>query len=580
MNKKMKTGLLLLTAIMVTSSVLAQTLEDGKKFFFYEKYTSAKNMFNKLLSINPNNIDAIYWLGQTELAMEDSATATKLYRSASIAHPGDPLLFAGLGHIELLAGQTEDARQTFETAISLSKGRSIPVLDAIGFANVKAPAGDANYAIGKLQQATTIKGFKDADVYINMGDAYMKTMDGGAAQTAYQNAADLDKSSPIPSYKLGKLYETQGPAQEEIFISDYDDAIGKDPTFGPVYYALYSYYYHRDVNKSRDYLENYINNSDPDPKDCYYEASILFASALYQPSIDKADDCIAADTSHPYPNLFGLKAYDYYSLGLPVEDQANDLQKIADSTHTPADKAVAKKYQDSALHYFKAARASFDDYFAKQKPAKIGPGDYSTRAKILLKFPGTDSLASVYIDKAIALDTLEADKINEAKILIDYYTSTGNSNGIGNAFKKVIAARSSPVNSDYQSAGFYFYRAGNYTASSAIFDSATTYFPNDVYDYYMLGKSLSVIDSTMKGGLANPAFAKVEQLGTADTVNYKAQLIGVYQYFVEYYINIKKDKDTALAYCDKILALDPTNAETIKNRDIISKLKVKTAADK
>jgi TolA-binding protein len=543
MNRKIKAGLVLLTAIVITSTVMAQSAEDGKKFFFYEKYTSAKNLLSQLVKTDPNNIDAIYWLGQTELAMDDSAAATKLYRSASLAHPGDPLLLVGLGHVELLSGQSQDGRQAFETAISISKGKSIPVLNAIGWANINAPAGDASYAISKLQQATTVKGFKDADVYINLGDAYMKLLDGGNALTSYQSAGDLDKTSPRPSYKMGKLYETQGPSQEEIFVSDYDDAIAKDPTFGPVYYALYSYYYKRDVNKSRDYLDSYIANSDPDPKDCYYLASVLYASALYQQSIDKANDCIATDAANPYPNLFGLKAYDYYALG----DSIN-------------------------------AKTSFDEYFAKQKAAKIGPTDYSSYAKILLKFPGNDSLVSAYIDKAIALDTLDIDKFNEAKFLIDYYTTTGNSNGIGNAFKKVIAIRKAPVNSDYQSAGFYFYKAGNIDAAAAIFDSAVQYFPNDLYDNYMLGKSLAVIDSTMKDGLANAAFEKVAELGVADTATNKAQLIGAYQYFVEYYINVKKDKETALAYCDKILSLDPGNAETIRNRDIISKMKLKSAA--
>jgi tetratricopeptide (TPR) repeat protein len=543
MNTKIKTGFLLLAIVFITSTVMAQSLEEGKKFFFYEKYTSAKNILSQLTKSDPNNIEAIYWLGQTELAMDDSASAAKLYRSASMAHPGDPLLLAALGHIELLSGQTQDARQAFETAISISKGKSVPVLNAIGFANVDAPAGDANYAIAKLQQATTVKGFKDADVYINMGDAYMKLLDGGDAQTAYQSAADLDKNSPRPFYKLGKLYETQGSSQQEIFISDYDDAIAKDPTFGPVYYALYSYFYKRDVNKARDYLDTYIANSDPDPKDCYYLSSVLFASALYQQSIDKANDCIGTDPANAYPNLFGIKAYDYYALG--------------DSTN---------------------AKASFEQYFVKQKPAKIGPTDYSTYAKVLLKFPGNDSIVSVYIDKAIALDTVDADKIAEAKILIDYYTSTGNSNGIGNGFKKVIAIRKHPVNSDYQSAGFYFYKAGNNVDAAAIFDSAVVYFPNNLYDNYMLGKSLSGIDSTSKGGLANAAFEKVIELGIADTVANKAQLIGAYQYFVEYYINVKRDKETALAYCDKILALDPGNAETIKNRDIIIKMKLKPGA--
>ncbi|MEI9934673.1 MAG: tetratricopeptide repeat protein [Ferruginibacter sp.] len=547
MNKmnQAKSFFLLLIAVAFGSAVFAQNIEDGKKFFFYERYTSAKKIFSQLVTANTNNVDAVYWLGQTEIAMDDSIDAKTLYQQTLMANSGSGLLLAGIGQLELMDGKTDDARQRFETAISLTKSKSIPVLNAIGFANIVTLYGDANYAIDKLKLATTLKGFKDPDVYINLGDAYRKLFDGGAALDAYQSALQLDNSSPIPSFKIGRLYESQGPSQEDVFIPRYNDAIAKDPTYGPVYYDLYNYFYKRDVNKSRDFLDKYIANSDPDPKDCYYQASILYASGLFQQSIAKSDECITADGNNPYPNLFGLKAYNYYKLG----DSVN-------------------------------AKSFFDQYFAKQQPGKIGPGDYSTYASILLKFPGNDSVASTYIDKAIAGDSLEGDKIKDAKVLLDYYSKDGNANGLGDAYKKIIAFRKTPVNSDYQSGGFYYYKAGNYAAAAAIFDSATQRFPDNLYDYYMLGKSEWSVDSTMQLGLANAAFEKVIELGITDTVKNKDQLIGSYKYFVAYYINIKKDKETSLQYCDKILSLDPADAETLKNKDIISKMKIKPVAGK
>jgi len=39
---------------------------------------------------------------------------------------------------------------------------------------------------------------------------------------------------------------------------------------------------------------------------------------------------------------------------------------------------------------------------------------------------------------------------------------------------------------------------------------------------------------------------------------------------VAYYYNIKNDRDTALSYLDKILAVDPTNEVAKKNRDAIN----------
>ena len=85
-----------------------------------------------------------------------------------------PCLLAGMGHVELLYGNKTDSRQRFETAISLTKEKDINVLNAVAYANVDAKAGDANYAIQKLNSATQIKRFNDPETYILMGDAYRR----------------------------------------------------------------------------------------------------------------------------------------------------------------------------------------------------------------------------------------------------------------------------------------------------------------------------------------------------------------------------------------------------------------------
>ena len=85
----------------------------------------------------------------------------------------------------------------------------------------------------------------------------------------------------------------KGYGQEAIYMKYYNDAIAIDPNFAPVYYWLYNYYYRRDVNKSREYLDKYIAVADPDSKNCYAQASILYASQLYKEAITKSDECIS-----------------------------------------------------------------------------------------------------------------------------------------------------------------------------------------------------------------------------------------------------------------------------------------------
>ena len=90
---KIKSGFLLLAALFVSNFLRAQTIEDGKKFLYYERYKSAKAAFEKLVNADANNADAVYWLGQTLIAPaegKDIAGAKALYQKALQANSANP----------------------------------------------------------------------------------------------------------------------------------------------------------------------------------------------------------------------------------------------------------------------------------------------------------------------------------------------------------------------------------------------------------------------------------------------------------------------------------------------------------
>ena len=148
---------LLVTVVVLGNALYAQSVDDGRKFLYYERYKSAKETFEKILASNPNDINAIYWLGQTLLDSKDSVAAKDLYQKSLASNGNAPLLLVGMGQIMLMEGKKDEARQQFETAINLTKGKDVDVLNAIGNANVKARLGDAAYAIEKLNLATQTK---------------------------------------------------------------------------------------------------------------------------------------------------------------------------------------------------------------------------------------------------------------------------------------------------------------------------------------------------------------------------------------------------------------------------------------
>jgi tetratricopeptide (TPR) repeat protein len=539
--RKIKQISLLASLILLGNILFAQSIDEGKKFLNYERYTSAQNVFSKLLAANPNDVEAAYWMGQAYLQNADNpdtAAAKALYQKTLQANPNNPLLIVGMGEIDLLEGRKEDARNKFETAISLTKKKELPeILTAVGRANVDVKSGDATYAIDKLNQATE-KDKKNAEIQIELGDAYRKMIDGANATIAYQNALSLDPKDARASFMIGRIYETQGYGQEPIYMKYYNAAIAEDPNFAPVYYWLYNYYYQRDVNKARDYLNKYIAVADPNSKNCYAEASLLFVSKLYTDAISKADACISSTgTAKPFPNLYGLKAYSYDKLG---------------------DSLNAKKY--------------FDEFFSKVNPDKIGPKDYATYGKILLKFPGNDSLASVYIDKAILLDTIPANKLDYIRSTAESLIAAQKYNDAGKWYAKILNLKKDYSKVDLYYAGYNYYRGGNYQASDSIFGLYQQKYPEDIFGWYMGARAKEGIDSTGANGLAMPDYQKVISIAdtSAEKDKVKADEITAYRYMVAYYYNVKHDKQATIEWNKKILVLDPTDAQAIQNEKALT----------
>jgi hypothetical protein len=65
-----------------------------------------------------------------------------------------------------------------------------------------------------------------------------------------------------------------------------------------------------------------------------------------------------------------------------------------------------------------------------------------------------------------------------------------------------------------------------------------------------------------------------------DSAKYKTQALNALFKLAGYYNDIKKDKEAAIASMDKVLAFDPTNADAIRIKEILTKPPAKTPAAK
>lgn len=526
---------LVLASVMFGNSLFAQSVDQGKKFYYYQRYNSAKDNLEKVLAANPNNIEATYWLGQTLLDMENVDGARALYQKALATNGNAPLLLVGTGHIELLDGKKEEARQRFETALSLTKSKDVEIINAIGRANVDAKDGDADYAIEKLTLATQIKKFNNPDTWIVIGDAYRKKVDGGSAVQSYQRALDLNPTMAEAKHRIGRIYLTQ--KNSEIFLPAFEDAIRMDANYAPAVYDLYYYYFSRDINKAKDYFDKYLAVSDPTPENDYEKTAILYASRRYDEAISTANNFIAQLGDKADPKYYKLIAYSY------------DEKK---------DSLNAKKF--------------LEQYFTKQKEDGFLPKDYEFLANTLAKFPGNEAQAMANYDKAIAMDTAMESKLELMTNAAALAKKTGDRIGEAKYLGQVYSAKKDPNNVDLYNWGFANYQAALYPQADSIFAIYTEKYPNEIFGYLWRARANQAMDTTMAQGLAVPHYEKLGEMALSlDAAKYKGQAVSSYFYLVQYHNDIKKDPAKALEYIEKVLAVDPANETAVKIRDILSK---------
>jgi uncharacterized protein HemY len=144
----------------------AQSVLEAKKFLFNGRHHLAKTTLEKIVETTPTNSEAVYWLSQVMFENKKHHAAVNLLRKSMEGAKGsDPLLLVAMGQAELIEKKPNDARQRFETAISLTKAKNAMVMVAIGKANLEH-GGDPAYGIEKLKLATTIKGFNEPIAYV------------------------------------------------------------------------------------------------------------------------------------------------------------------------------------------------------------------------------------------------------------------------------------------------------------------------------------------------------------------------------------------------------------------------------
>lgn len=530
-------------------------LAEGVKLLNYEKNKSAFAFFKEALDKSPTNTENIFWYGESVIAEQGAGMpsdttikkAKQIYQQALQTIGNDPWLLVGMSHVQLLEGADANAiKQNLEVALTTSmitkgkfKGKpNQDIVNAIGYIYAESPinVGDHKYAIDKLKETISVyESLVSPNLFINLGINYLKIggENGGEAVTAFQEAINRDPKNAFPYYRIGRVYQTQN--NKESFDEYYNKTIAADPSFPPVYFALYSYFADINTETAKLNLDLFLKNADKDPALDIFNADYLFRAGQYDASLEKAKSLEASIGVAALPRLGVLLAYNYDRKG--------------DSTQ-------AKSYIEN---------------FINNSPAdKIVTSDYELAVKIIARFSGNQTVLVSLLEKAIASDTSKVNKLKYYKLGYEMFEK-----GSMYAEELVWYAKYSALRGIKDEV--YYYKTASIAVNAK--DGATgkaisleyiAAFPDKPNGYSFNVKSAKLLDTANNLGILFEAVTLQNNFLSKDMVKNKQAMVNNFYSMMGYY-NETKAYELAISMCDKVLELIPGEAQTMKIKESLTK---------
>jgi len=505
---------------LMMSNVFSQTLQDAIKQTTNEQYENADATFKKLIAAEPNSGEVYFYYGENFFKSEDLKQAQAMYQKGAEVAPDSPYPLIGLGKIQWVKGNAEEAKANFTKAIDMTRNKNATVM--LKIADIYIHSDKKNFADAfVLLDKAKILDDKNPEVYILLGDAYLEQNNNGSeAITNYEKAEELDKSSVTAILRQGQLYNRT--RSYNIALDLYKKASLIDSSFAPAYREKAEIYaragqYKNAVEQYQRYLE--INN------DCVARsryAGFLYQAKEYALSIEAAKEAQKCAPDNAY--LFRYLAYSQNEL----EDYENSLKNSeAFFAHLNPDISVI------ALDY---------EYLGK------------TQAKL-----GNDSLAVISFKKAMEIDTSK-DLTNEMATL---YMKSKNFEKAAEIYKEKVDGGKGDINDVYGLGRAYYY-AKDFVNADTTFAKMIAMRPDLGLSYLWRAKASVQLDPKNETWQAKPYYELyIEKTTPEEVESNKVNLVNAHTYLAAYYAG-QKDLENTKAQFQEVLNLDPENAQAKK----------------
>ena len=541
-------------ALLASAVSQAQDLDQATKAIDAEQYEKAKSMLKSIVQ-SKNTGKASFLLGNIYLtqSVEDSA---KIFFDKGLTADGGKINNIGLGQLDLNKGDAASAKAKFDQVLKDLKKKDIEEYVYVAKAYMNADKPDYKSAIAVLTKA---KAANPTNAYVNLalGDAFYGDKNQNEAYSAYRSAYQADSSLIRAKMQLGVLLK--GAKAYTEAVKAFDEVVGLNANYGPVYRELAETYYLWANNVPKTYTEN-----------------IQKALGYYEKYMSLTDYSLSSRMRHAD---FLILARDYKAL----EKEANEMQKLDKVNPRIMRYLGYSAYENGNPD---AAIAALNEFINKGTN-KVISGDYFYLGLATVK-------KSIGADMKTVDATVLASGIANVKKAVDAEPSLANAlNEIGKKYftEKVYdvsaaifeIAISNPNSKNFLEDNIYYGLAA-YTvnrnkdlkdrdvaslqkadlAMDAVIVASPTYLESYLYKARING-------SLEKDDVMAATYQKYLDLvlakGPEEVTKNKAKVTESYNSIAAFYANT--DKAKAKEFFNKTLALDPTNTYALDSLKLL-----------
>jgi tetratricopeptide (TPR) repeat protein len=216
------------------------------------------------------------------------------------------------------------------------------------------------------------------------------------------------------------------------------------------------------------------------------------------------------------------------------------------------------------------ARSNIESYLSSTPAEKVKPSDYEFAGTLLLKFPGQESVATSYLEKAMNADTIPANRIKYINTIAESLGKAGAYGEQLNWYRKLAAAKPDLSNRDLYLYADAAIRANNFPAADSISRLYIQKYPDQEYGYSLLVRGAKAADSTGAG-----SFDEIQQyidfLTQQDAAKNASKIKSQLYYVASIAADKMKDYPKALDAVNKILAIDPADTFATQAKPVLEK---------